>query len=98
MKNDLVGVITKIHILQNHVTFQLDIIRGTLSFMEMFPCPAAGTFLGFGENAVFLFCVDKSNVAFVHFDFSSRRSKIRLAPARAITILLNCWLTWLMAR
>lgn len=41
MKNDLVGAITKIHILQNHVTFQLDIIRGTLSFMEMFPCPAA---------------------------------------------------------
>lgn len=75
MKNNLVGVITKIHILQNHVTFQLDIIRGTLSFMEMFPCPAAGTFLGFGENAVFLFCVDKSNVAFVHFRFLIQKIK-----------------------
>ena len=75
MKNDLVGVITKIHILQNHVTFQFDIICGTFRLMEMFPCPAAGTFLGFSENAVFLFCVDKSNVAFIHLGILIQKIK-----------------------
>ena len=67
MENDLVGIITKVYILQDHITLQLDIISGTLSFVEMLPCPAAGTFVGFGKNTIFLFCIDESNVAFIHF-------------------------------
>lgn len=38
----------------------------------------------------------QSYIAFVGLYFSSSRSKTLLAPACAMTILFNCWLTWLM--
>ena len=69
MKNDFIGIVTEINILQNHVTFQFNIIRGAFCLVEMLPCPASGTLIGFCENAVFFSGIDKSNITFICFRF-----------------------------
>ena len=70
VENGFVWNITKGHVFEYNVTFHFGVGKGTI-VMRMFPCPYTGTFVGFGQVAVFIFhSVDQSNIAFVFFFWS----------------------------
>ena len=69
MKDDLILIVAKVNIIKNNISGQLNIIHGAVSLMCVLPCPHTGMLNGFGEDTIYLFRIDQSNVAVIHLNF-----------------------------
>ena len=67
MKNDFFRIVTKVHAVQNHISFQLHIVSGVGGFVKMLPCPASCTFFGFHQLSVFFFCIYQRDISVILF-------------------------------
>ena len=69
MQNHLFLIISKIHTIKYHITFQRLISCCIIRFVVMFPCPVTCMFLCFPYLTILNFRINQCNIPFVQFRF-----------------------------
>ena len=69
MKDYLIIIVTKIHIIKYHISLKFNIIRGIRIFVVMFPGPHTRSFFGFLNLTVFNACIYECYVSIIRLGF-----------------------------